>query len=102
MTTAPATCPLQPLDDRIVARELPLPEIPPDQIWLPERTAGGPFRAEVIAVGPGRRTDGGALIPTPVEVGDVVLLAQHGPTEIDVDGETLLCAHPGLILAVDR
>lgn len=93
--------PLQPLDDRIIARPLPLPEIDGSVLWTPERDAG-PTRAEVIAVGPGRRADSGALIPPPAEVGDVVVLAEHGPTEIEVDGEVLLCCPPLVVLAIDR
>lgn len=93
---------LQPLDDRIVARELPLPEIPDTGLWVPEQTAGGTTRAEVIAVGPGRRTDSGAVIPPPAQVGEVVVLAQHGPTEVEVDGEVLLCCTPMVVLAIER
>lgn len=110
MTTAPAPIPvdrgtgspLVPLEDRIVARELPLPDIPDGSLWLPEQTAGGTTRAVVVAVGPGRRTDAGALIPPPAVVGDVVVLAEFGPTEIDVGGETLLSAPPNLVLAIER
>lgn len=91
---------LQPLDDRIIARELPLPEIPDGALWLPEQSAGGTTRAEVIAVGPGRRSESGALIPPPADVGDVVVLTEHGPTEIEVDGEVLLCCTPMVVLAI--
>lgn len=98
MTTAP----LAPLEDRIICRELPLPEIPAGALWLPERTAGGTIRAEVIAAGPGRVTDSGAVIPPPAQPGDVVVLTEHGPTEIVIDGETLLTAPPMLVLAIDR
>lgn len=92
---------LHPLDDRIVARELTVAAPQPGALWRPEQT-GRPTRAEVIAVGPGRRTDGGAVIPPPAQVGEVVLLAEFGPTEIEVDGEVLLCAPPSMVLAVER
>lgn len=94
--------PLIPLEDRIVCRELPLREIPEGRLWLPEQTSGGVIRAEVIAAGPGRVTDSGATIPAPAQPGEVVLLTEFGPTEIQVDGETLLCAPRNLVLAVER
>lgn len=94
--------PIIPVDDRIVCRPLPLPELPPDALWLPEQTSGGCTRAEVIAAGPGRMTDAGHRMPPAAAVGDVVLLQEHGPTEIEVDGEILLCAPPMLVLAIER
>lgn len=88
---------LAPLDDRIIAR--PIDEEPTGPLWTP--TGRGPTRATVVAVGPGRRCDSGALIPPPAQVGDVVVLAEHGPTEVEVDGEVLLCCVPSVVLAVD-
>lgn len=93
-------CRLQPVDDRIVAREIPAEAVTAYGLALPF-VPSGPIRAKVLAVGPGRRVDSGALIPPPAQVGDVVLLAEHGPTEIDLDGEVLLCAPPMLVLAVE-
>lgn len=92
---------LQPLDDRIVARELDAPTVTAAGLHLPAAPKG-PTRAEVIAVGPGRRVDSGVLIPPPAQVGDVVLLTEYGPTEIEIDGETVLCAPPSMVLAIER
>lgn len=99
MTTT--ACRLQPVDDRIVAREIPAEAVTASGLSLPAPLSG-PTRAEVLAVGPGRRAESGAIIPPPAAVGDVVLLAEHGPTEIEIDGEVLLCAPPMLVLAVER
>lgn len=93
---------LWPLGDRIVARELDPPAPAPGALWTPDQAPGGTIRAEVIAAGPGRVTDAGVLMPPPAQPGEVVILAGHGPTEIEVDGETFLSAAPNLVLAVDR
>lgn len=98
MSVSPMSCPLIPMDDRIVARPLPPDTLTGSGLHLVDTR--GPTRAVVVAVGPGRRCDSGAVIPAPANVGDVVLLSEHGPTEIDVDGETLLCCPPLMVLAV--
>lgn len=94
-----AECPLFPIDDRIVAVEIPA-EPEADGLWRPPKP--GPIRATVVASGPGRFTNWGTLMPPPAQPGDVVLLAEHGPSEVDVDGVSYLCAPPMLVLAVER
>jgi chaperonin GroES len=43
------------------------------------------MEGEIVAVGEGRRTDEGALVPMSVKVGDKVLFAKYSGTEYKVD-----------------
>ena len=57
-------------------------------------------QGKVIAVGQGKRTDDGKIIPVLVKVGDRVLFSKYGPTEIKVDDKEYLIASESDILAI--
>ncbi len=59
-------------------------------IYLPEAAQKKPHRGTVLAVGPGRRLKSGTVVPPPVTVGDRVMFAKYGGTEVTVDGEKLM------------
>lgn len=60
-----------------------------------------PEEGRVIAVGPGKMSDMGTLIPlTSVKIGDRVLFSKYGPSEIKVDGQEYLIAREEDILAI--
>jgi len=82
---------LQPLDDRIVVRPSESEETTASGLVIPDTAKEKPQQGEVLAVGPGRRSDQtGDLIPLEVAVGDTVVYSKYGGTEITVDGEDLL------------
>ena len=81
---------LQPLEDRLVVRPSEAEETTVSGLVIPDTAKEKPQQGEVLAVGPGRRSDAGELIPVDIEVGDVVLYSKYGGTEIAVDGEDLL------------
>lgn len=58
-----------------------------------------PEKGKVIAVGPGKRTDDGEVIPPKVEEGDKVLFTKHGPNEIKVGKKKYLVAKEDYIFA---
>ena len=43
-----------------------------------------------MAVGPGKYSDKGDLIPMPVKEGDIVVFAKYSGTELKLDGEDYL------------
>jgi chaperonin GroES len=59
-------------------------------IYLPESAQKKPQRGTVLAVGEGRRLEDGSFLAPEVKVGDRVLYAKYGGTEVTVDGEDLL------------
>jgi chaperonin GroES len=82
---------LQPLEDRIVVRSNEPEETTVSGLVIPDTAKEKPQQGEVIAVGPGRRSEhSGDIIPVDVAVGDVVVYSKYGGTEIAVDGEDLL------------
>ena len=91
---------LQPLEDRIVVRPAEAEETTHSGLVIPDTAKEKPQQGEVLAVGPGRRSDhNGELIPVDVAKGDVVLYSKYGGTEITVDGEDLLVLSSRDVLA---
>ncbi len=91
---------LNPLEDRIVVRPDSAEATTASGLVIPDTAKEKPQQGEVLATGPGRRTENsGELIPTGVKVGDTVVYAKYGGTEITVDGEDLLILSGRDILA---
>ena len=91
---------LQPLEDRIVVRPSEAEATTASGLVIPDTAKEKPQEGEVLAVGPGRRSeDTGELIPVDVAVGDRVVYSKYGGTEITVDGEDLLILAARDILA---
>lgn len=81
---------VKPLHDRVLVRRLKHEEKTAGGILLPDTLQEKPQMGEVLAVGSGARDDAGKIIPLDVKVGDVVLFAKWGGTEVKIDGEELL------------
>jgi len=91
---------LQPLEDRIVVRPGEAEETTVSGLVIPDTAKEKPQQGEVLAVGPGRRSDqSGELIPVDVATGDVVLYSKYGGTEVAVNGEDLLVLSSRDVLA---
>lgn len=56
-------------------------------ILLPESNISKNNEGEVLAVGPGFRTQAGDLVPPSVAVGDKVLLPEYGGLQLKIDGD---------------
>ena len=91
---------LKPLGDRLVVKPLEEEEVTPSGIVLPETAKEKPQKGEVLAVGPGARDDDGKRIEMDVSVGDKVLFAKYGGTEIKIDTEKLLILRESDVLAI--
>ncbi len=90
---------LQPLADRIVVKPIEAEEKTKAGIYLPDTAKEKPQEGEVVAVGPGRLTEDGKRIAMDVKVGDIVIYAKYGGTEIKVDDEELIILRESDILA---
>ena len=91
---------LHPLEDRIVVRPNSAEATTASGLGIPDTAKEKPLQGEVIATGPGRRTEtSGELIPTGVSIGDTVVYSKYGGTEITVDGEDLLILSSRDVLA---
>ena len=91
---------LQPLEDRIVVRSNEAESTTASGLVIPDTAQEKPQQGEVIAVGPGRRSEqSGDIIPVDVAVGDTVVYSKYGGTEITVEGEELLILNARDVLA---
>jgi chaperonin GroES len=92
---------LKPLDDRIVVRPSEAEQTTVSGLVIPDTAKEKPQQGEVLAAGPGRRSDQtGEIIPLDVKVGDIVVYSKYGGTEITVGGEDVLILSSRDVLAV--
>jgi chaperonin GroES len=80
----------RPLQDRVVIRRVEQEEKTPGGILIPDTAKEKPMEGEVIAVGPGARSDDGRIHPLDVKIGDRVLFGKWTGTEIKLDGEDVI------------
>ena len=90
---------LQPMADRVVVKPMEKEEKTKSGIYLPDTAKEKPQEGEVVAVGPGRLSEDGKRVAMDVKVGDVVLYAKYGGTEIKVDDEEMIILRESDILA---
>ena len=91
---------LRPLHDRVVVKRLEEEKKSAGGIIIPDQAAEKPLKAEVLAVGPGKRTDDGKLQAPDVKKGDTVLIGKYSGTEVKIDGQDLVVLREDDILAV--
>lgn len=90
---------LQPMGNRLVVKPMQSEEKTKSGIYLPDTAKEKPQEGKVIAVGPGKVTDEGKRIPMEVEVGDIIIYAKYGGSEIKIDDEELIIMREDDILA---
>ena len=91
---------LKPLGDRIIAKATSAEEVTKGGIVLPDTAKEKPQEGEVIAVGPGKLLDSGKLVPMDVKVGDKIIYAKYGGTEVKVEGEEYMILRQDDVLAI--
>lgn len=91
---------LKPLGARVVVEPLEQEEVTAGGIVLPETAKEKPQKGKVLSVGAGDRDEKGNRIAMDVKVGDVVLFAKYGGTEIKIDGKKLLILRESDLLAI--
>ena len=93
------TVKLQPLADRVVVKPVPKEEKTKSGIYIPDTAKERPQEGDIIAVGPGRLTEDGKRIAMDLKVGDRVIYAKYGGTEIKIDDQELVIMRESDILA---
>jgi chaperonin GroES len=91
---------LKPLGDRVLVKVLEQEDKTAGGILLPDTAREKPQLGEITAVGPGRKTEDGNVVPTEVKVGDKVLYAKYAGTEIKIAGSDYLLLTEKDILAI--
>ncbi|WP_269499838.1 co-chaperone GroES [Castellaniella sp. S9] len=91
---------LRPLHDRVIVKRLDNERTTASGIVIPDSAAEKPDQGEVLAVGPGKRTEDGKVLPVDVKVGDKVLFGKYAGQSVKVDGDEVLVIREDEILAV--
>jgi len=91
---------VKPLSDRIIIKPAPAEEKTKGGIILPDTAKEKPVIGEVVAVGPGRKSDDGKLVPMEIKVGDKVLYGKYSGTEVTIDGQEYLIMRESDIFAI--
>jgi chaperonin GroES len=81
---------LKPLGDKVVVEVIDEPQTTASGIVLPDTAKEKSQRGKVLAVGSGKLLDNGERVALEVSVGDTVVFAKYGGTEVSVDGKDLM------------
>ncbi len=91
---------IRPLQDRVIVKRLEEEEKTKGGIIIPDTAKEKPQEGKVIAVGKGKMTEEGKLIPLDVKVGDKILFGKYSGTEIKIEGDEHLIMREEDILGV--
>jgi chaperonin GroES len=91
---------VRPLHDRILIKRIEEKETIKGGIIIPDTAKEKPQEGEVVAVGNGKKTDEGKVIPLDVKAGDRILFGKYSGTEIKVDEQEYLILREEEVLGV--
>ncbi|MCM8823533.1 MAG: co-chaperone GroES [Candidatus Omnitrophica bacterium] len=91
---------IKPISDRVLIKPSEEEAKTKGGIILPDTAKEKPQKGKVIAVGDGRKTEDGKIIPLKVKVGDTVIYGKYSGTEITIDDEEHLIVREEDILAI--
>src|SRR6266480_2658812 len=91
---------LTPLGDRVLVKAVEKKDEIRSGIIIPETAKEKPQEGEVIAVGKGKLTEDGKLLPMDVKAGDKILYGKYSGTEVKIEGEEYLIMHQEDILGL--
>lgn len=92
----------RPLQDRVLIRGVEQDAKTAGGILIPDTAKQKPTEGDVIAVGPGARSEDGKVQALDVRVGDRVLYGKWTGTEIKVDGDDFVIMKEADILGIVR
>jgi len=91
---------IRPLQDRVIVKRIEEEEKTKGGIIIPDTAKEKPQEGKIIAVGKGKITEDGKVIPLDVKAGDRVLFGKYAGTEIKIDGEEHLIMREDDILGI--
>ena len=91
---------VKPLHDRILIKRVEEKETIKGGIIIPDTAKEKPQEGEVIAVGGGKKTEEGKVIPMDVKAGDRILFGKYSGTEIKIDDEEYLIIREDEVLGI--
>lgn len=91
---------ITPLGDRVLLKPVEKDEVRKSGIIIPDTAKEKPQEGKVVAVGKGKTTDEGKVLPMDVKVGDRVLYGKYSGTEIKLDDQDHLIVNQDDILGI--
>lgn len=91
---------LKPLGDRVFIKVSEQDDRTAGGIFLPDTAKEKPQVGEVVAVGPGKKTDEGKVVAMDIQVGDRVLYSKYAGTEVKLGTEEYVLLAERDILAI--
>jgi chaperonin GroES len=91
---------IRPLHDRIIVERLEEETTTAAGIIIPDSAKEKPQQGNVIAVGKGKVTEEGKVLPLDVKVGDKVLFGKYSGTDIKIEGKEFLMMREDDVLGV--
>ena len=92
---------IRPLYDRIVVKRLDEDqEKTASGLFIPDSAKEKPQQGEVVAVGQGKKTEEGKIIPLDVKAGDRILFGKYSGSDIKMDGNEYLIMREDEVLGV--
>ena len=90
----------KPLGDRVAIEPLQEAEKTAGGIFIPDTAKEKPTKGRVVSVGEGARNSEGDVIPLNVQVGDTVMYAKWGGTELKVGNQEIIIVKESDILGI--
>ncbi len=90
----------RPLQDRLIVKRSSEEEKTKGGIIIPDTAKEKPQEGEVVAVGPGKRSDDGQIHPLEVKAGDKVLFGKYSGSEVKIEGEEFVILREEEILGI--
>ena len=91
---------LNPLHDRVVVKRIEADTQTSSGIIIPDAAAEKPDQGTVLAVGAGRRTEAGTIVPMSLNVDDTVLFGKYAGQTVKIQGEEVLILKEEEIYAI--
>src|SRR6478672_11496590 len=91
---------IRPLHDRIVVKRLEEKESMQGGLYIPDSAKEKPQEGQVMAVGNGKKTEEGKVLPLDVKVGDRILFGKYSGSDIKLDGEEYLIMREDEVLGI--
>ncbi len=91
---------IKPLGDRVLVQPIENEEQMRGGIIIPDTAKEKPQQGKVMAVGPGKTTESGTVLPMDVAEGAKVLYGKYAGTEVKIEGDTFLIMSQNDILGI--
>jgi len=94
---------IKPLHDRVLVKRLEEEEKTKGGLIIPDTAKESPAEGKVVAVGPGRKDEGGKVIAVGVKAGDRIIFSKYAGTEIKIEGvEHLIMKEEDILGVIEK